>query len=160
MSDQLITTTEAARLLGVGSINTVKRLIHEGRLSATRPGSHYRLRRTDVERLASEQATAEAPARDPIDVPRPALAAWADRHGVRSLALFGSAARRQMRPGSDVDLVMELRPDARVSLLGHARMARELQEIFGRPVDLGTWAALKPRIRPRVEREAVLLYEA
>ncbi len=78
---------------------------------------------------------------------------------MKSLAVFGSAARRQLRPDSDVDLVMELQPDARVGLLRHARMTSELEDIFGRRVDLGTRSALKPRMRPLVEREAILLYE-
>lgn len=147
-------------MLGVRSINTVKRLIREGHLSATRPGSHYRIHRADVERLAANRSAGQRSPPDPIAVSPQRLAEWADKNGVRSLALFGSAARRQMRPDSDVDLVMELRPDARVGLIGHARMVRELEEIFGCRVDLGTWAALKPRIRPHVEREAILLYEA
>ena len=160
MAQELITTTEAARLLGVRSINTVKRMIRDGRLSATRPGSHYRVRRLDVERLAAANPTSRTERPEPADIEPERLAAWAEKHGVKSLSLFGSGARRQLRSDSDVDLVMELRPDARVGLLRHARMARELEEIFGRRVDLGTWTALKPRIRPHIEREAVLLYEA
>jgi uncharacterized protein len=160
MSDEMITTAEAARMLGLRSINTVKRLVREGRLPATRPGSHYRLRRADVERLVSVGSEVSEPPPARLDVPSVRLAEWAQRHGVRSLALFGSASRHQLRPDSDVDLVMELRPDARVGLMRHARMVAELEEIFGRRVDLGTWAALKPRIRPRVEREAIVLYEA
>jgi uncharacterized protein len=159
MSDEWITMGEAARLLGVRSINTVKRLIREGRLRATRPGGHYRIRRIDVERLVATRSGAVARP-DPLDVSPQRLAEWAERRRVRSLALFGSAARRELRPESDVDLVMELRPDARVGLFEHVQMADELEEIFHRPVDLGTWAALKPRLRARVEDEAVLLYEA
>jgi excisionase family DNA binding protein len=160
MGDDLITTGEAARLLGVRSVNTVKRLIREGRIQATRPGSHYRVRRADVERLTFNKRSVDAGPLDPMRVPRERIAAWAEEHGVKSLAVFGSAARRQLRPDSDVDLVMELQPDARVGLLRHARMTSELEDIFGRRVDLGTRAALKPRIRPLVEREAILLYEA
>ena len=160
MSDELITTGEAARMLGVRSINTVKRLVREGRLPATRPGSHYRLRRADVERLIAVGSDVSEPPPAPLEVRPERLAEWAQRHGVLSLALFGSASRHQLRPDSDIDLVMELRPDARVGLLRHARMVTELEEIFGRRVDLGTWAALKPRIRPRVERDAIVLYEA
>ena len=160
MNEDLITTGEAARLLGVRSINTVKRLIREGHIRATCPGAHYRLRRADVERLASVNHSRPGKPPDPMRVPRQRLADWAEEHGVRSLAIFGSAARRQLRPDSDVDLVMELRPDAQVGLLRHARMAAELEQIFGRRVDLGTWAALKPRLRPVVEQEAILLYEA
>jgi excisionase family DNA binding protein len=160
MAEDLITTGEAARLLGVRSVNTVKRMIREGRIPATRPGSHYRVRRADVERLTSSSRSGDAGPLDPMRVPRERIAAWAEEHGVKSLAIFGSGARRQLRPDSDVDLIMELQADSRVGLLSHARMTSELEGIFGRRVDLGTWASLKPRIRPRVEREAILLYEA
>jgi uncharacterized protein len=137
-----------------------------------RPGGHYRIRRTDVERLGATRSGAAARPYSLDAASRQRLAEWAERHRVRRLALFGSAARRELRPDSDVDLLVELRPDsdvdllvelrpdARVGLFEHVRMADELEEIFSRPVDLGTWAALKPRLRARVEDEAVLLYEA
>lgn len=136
VADEWITTGEAARLLGVRSINTVKRLIALGQLGATRPGgSHFRVRRSDVELLASESRG--VPPSDPRSLPRSAFAEWAERHRVRRLAMFGSTARGEARPDSDVDLVMELQPDAGVGLFEQVEMTGELQELLGRPIDLG-----------------------
>jgi len=101
-----------------------------------------------------------APAIDPKAVSRPGLAAFARRHGVLLLALFGSAARGELKATSDVDLVMDLKPKAMAGLFEQVRMADELEELFGRRVDLVTRASLKPRVRATVEREAVVLYEA
>jgi len=56
--------------------------------------------------------------------------------------------------------VVELGPDAGVGLFEHVEMEEELERIFGRPVDLGTWASMKPSVREQAERDAVVLYEA
>ena len=57
-----------------------------------------------------------APATDPKAVSRVALAAFARRHGVLLLALFGSAARGDMHANSDVDVVMDLKAGSRTGL--------------------------------------------
>ncbi len=101
-----------------------------------------------------------APAIDPKAVSRAALAAFARRHGVLLLALFGSAARGEMHATSDVDVVMDLKPESRAGLFEQVRMADELEALFGRRVDLVTRESLKPRVRTTVDREAVVLYEA
>ena len=101
-----------------------------------------------------------APVIDPKAVSRAALAAFARRHGVLFLALFGSAARGEMHADSDVDVVMDLKAGSRTGLFEQVRMTDELQALFGRPVDLVTRGSLKPRVRASVDREAVVLYEA
>jgi predicted nucleotidyltransferase len=61
--------------------------------------------------------------------------------GVKSLALFGSVARDEARPDSDVDLLVEFnRP---TGLLGLIALQQKLEEWLGRPVDLGTPDSLK-----------------
>jgi excisionase family DNA binding protein len=160
MSEEFLTTGEAARLLGVRSVNTVKRMIREGRLSATQPGAHYRIRREDLEDLVAADSASKIEPPDPFAIPRAQLASWAQRHGVQTLSVFGSAARGELRPESDIDLVMELKSGTRIGLFEHVGMAGELEVIFGRAVDLGTWNALKPRVQADVEREAVPLFEA
>ena len=97
---------------------------------------------------------------DPKSVSRVQLAAFARRHGVRRLALFGSAARGEMKTTSDVDVIIDLGPRSRAGLFEQVRMADELEAMFGRRVDLVTRGGLKPRVRATVEREAVVLYEA
>ena len=71
--------------------------------------------------------------------------------------MFGSVARGEARPDSDIDLVIELDHDARVGLLEHAQIGDALSLLFGRPVDLVTWNSLRPRFREAVRRDAVEL---
>jgi predicted nucleotidyltransferase len=75
------------------------------------------------------------------------------RFGVRSLALFGSRAREQAHPGSDVDLLVDFaRP---IDLLAFMELEEELQAWLGASVDLVPRDALKPLLRERILREAV-----
>lgn len=97
---------------------------------------------------------------DPKTVSRAALADFASRHGVRRLALFGSAARGDLKTTSDVDVMVDLEAGSRAGLFEQVRMADELEALFGRQVDLVTRGGLKPRVRATVEREAIVLYEA
>jgi predicted nucleotidyltransferase len=73
--------------------------------------------------------------------------------GMRSLELFGSVARGDARPESDVDLLVEF--DEVPGFVGYLRLRNRLQEILGRPVDLVMASGLRPRIRERVLREAL-----
>lgn len=73
--------------------------------------------------------------------------------GVLSLSIFGSVARDEAGPESDVDVLMEHGPG--LSLFDYAGIKIRLEEILNRPVDLATPDALKPRIRDRVLAEAV-----
>ena len=73
--------------------------------------------------------------------------------GVKSLALFGSVARDEARPDSDVDLLVEF--DRPVGMFGLIALQQRLEEILGRPVDLGTPDSLKPRIRPHVMEDCI-----
>jgi len=74
--------------------------------------------------------------------------------------VFGSAARGELRPESDIDLLVEFLPEARPGLLGLSALTRELSALLGRHVDLGVKPALKPLIRPRVLAEAQVVYAA
>jgi hypothetical protein len=74
------------------------------------------------------------------------------RYGVKSLALFGSVARGESGPESDVDLLVEFeRPIG----LRFFELIDHLEDLLGCSVDLGTPRSLKPRIRDRVLAEAV-----
>src|SRR5258708_28892372 len=95
-----------------------------------------------------------------IEIPDAEIAAICRRYQVRELAVFGSAARGEMRPDSDVDLLVEFKPTARPGLLGLAAMGRELSALLGRHVDLAVKPALKPRIRSNVLADARLIYAA
>ncbi len=88
------------------------------------------------------------------------LAGLCRRYGVRELSLFGSAARGEMRPDSDIDLLVEFLPDAEVGLIEHAGLMLDLARLLGRKVDLVSKNGLKPRIRSSVLAEARLVYAA
>ena len=77
----------------------------------------------------------------------------AQKYGVRSLALFGSVARDEAGPASDVDLLVEYeRPVGYFALFA---LQDHLESLLGCKVDLGTSDSLKPRIRERVMGECV-----
>ncbi|MDP4013541.1 MAG: nucleotidyltransferase family protein [Candidatus Nanopelagicales bacterium] len=88
-----------------------------------------------------------------------ALADVCQRYGLSEVAVFGSVARGTAGPTSDVDVLYSLAPD---SSLGWdiEEVARELGEIFGRPVDLVARRGLHPRLASRVLSEAKMLYAA
>ena len=73
--------------------------------------------------------------------------------GVSSLALFGSAARGEDRPDSDVDVLVEFGRPA--GLFDFVRVRRRLEVALGRRVDLVTPDALRPAMRESILRDAV-----
>jgi predicted nucleotidyltransferase/DNA-binding XRE family transcriptional regulator len=83
------------------------------------------------------------------------LIAAAAVHGVRNLRVFGSVARGEDRPDSDVDLVADLPPG--LGLFGLGRLEADLEAILGARVDLIPAADLKPGVRERVARDLVAL---
>ena len=76
-------------------------------------------------------------------------------HHVKALYLFGSVVRGEDKPGSDVDILVEFQPEARVGLFGLVRLQRRLSEILGRSVDLTTPDALHKALKDRIIKEAV-----
>ncbi len=95
-----------------------------------------------------------------LDLPEAQIAEICRHQQVKELCLFGSAARGEMRPDSDIDFLVDFLPDARPGLLGVAAMIRELTALLGRRVDVAVKPALKPLIRPGVLAEARLVYAA
>ena len=75
--------------------------------------------------------------------------------GVVHLSLFGSTARGDGRPDSDVDLLAAFDRTRRISLLDVAGIEIQLSELLGQSVDLIEEGTLKPRVRRTVEAEAV-----
>ena len=76
-------------------------------------------------------------------------------HGARNLRLFGSVARGDDRPDSDVDLLVDLRPGT--GLLALARLQADLEAVLDARVDLVAPGDLKPNVRRRIERDLVTL---
>ena len=77
------------------------------------------------------------------------------RFGVGSIAVFGSFARGEARPDSDLDILVDYREDARPDLFDFIELKQHLEALFGRPVDLATPEALHHRLRERILAEAV-----
>lgn len=94
-----------------------------------------------------------------LTIPEAEIKALCRRYRVRRLSLFGSALREDFGPQSDVDVLVEFELDAAVGFLTLNRMARELSEILGKPVDLVPRRGLKPAIREDVLRGEQVIYE-
>jgi hypothetical protein len=72
------------------------------------------------------------------------------RYGVKSLALFGSAARNKMRKRSDVDVLVQFDKPTWANYIG---LKFYLEDLLGREVDLVTPKALKPAVKPFIEKD-------
>jgi len=86
---------------------------------------------------------------------RAELVATAAAHGVGNLRVFGSVARGEDRPDSDVDLLADI--PAGMGLLGLGRVTEDLEAVVGARVDLVPAGQLKPGVRRRAERDLVAL---
>ncbi len=93
-----------------------------------------------------------------LTIPHEQLAEFCRRHQIRWLALFGSALRDDFRPDSDVDVLVEFEPEARVGLFALSEMQYELSDLFARPVDFVLKDGLKRRIRDSVLASAEVVY--
>jgi predicted nucleotidyltransferase len=74
---------------------------------------------------------------------------------LRSLSIFGSVARDEAKSESDVDILVEFEPQARIGLFEFVRLQLLLSEILEAPVDLATPAALRPEMRDQILGEAI-----
>ena len=92
---------------------------------------------------------------DRTRLPKDALGEFCRRWQVRELALFGSALRDDFGPESDVDVLLTFAEGATWGLLDLVRMQRELQSVFGRPVDVLTRRGVEAS-RNRWRRETIL----
>lgn len=95
---------------------------------------------------------------DRIEIPADELAEICHRYQVRELALFGSVLRDDFSEDSDIDVLVEFEPDARIGFFELARLQRELAAIFGRSVDVVLKRGLNPIIREPVLESAEVLY--
>jgi predicted nucleotidyltransferase len=82
------------------------------------------------------------------------------RYSVKELSLFGSTVRGAMRPESDIDMLVEFQPGARVGLIKFESLVEELEALVGRRVDLVTKRGLKPWVRAEVLNDARVIYAA
>ena len=80
------------------------------------------------------------------------------KYGVSTLSIFGSTARGDRRPDSDVDILVTF--STRIGLVGIVALERELSEILGQKVDLVTEAAISPYLRERILKDRQIFYAA
>ena len=157
-----LTQTELARRAGVTqsvisayesgrrepALSTLVRLVE-----ATGARLHFDLRSS-----GDEPAPVSLPATDRGELirrRRRRILEAAAKHGASNVRLFGSTARGQDGPESDIDLLVHLTPG--VGLFGLARLQRELEQVLGAPVDVVPDDGLKPDVRAAVERDLVPL---
>ena len=93
-----------------------------------------------------------------LQLPKDQITAFCRRNRIVKLSIFGSALREDFGIDSDVDVLVEFEPDARVGLISLAGMELELEQIIGRKVDLNTAGFLSKYYRDRILSEAVVQY--
>lgn len=91
--------------------------------------------------------------REQVKAHKPLLRTIAAARGVRSLSLFGSAARGDARPGSDLDFLVALENGR--SLVDLVGVKHDLESLFGRPVDVFTRRSLKPAVLAAARNDLV-----
>jgi len=130
-----------------GLYNNASELIREAlRLFVARDGMP--VGRSAPEPLSKEQVLAKL-----AELKKPLR-----EQGLSSLALFGSVVRGAARADSDIDVLIEVAPDARFSLIDLVSVKDFLEERLGRKVDVVTKEGLDPAIRDRVLREAQAVF--
>ncbi|MBN1273440.1 MAG: nucleotidyltransferase family protein [Candidatus Aminicenantes bacterium] len=94
-----------------------------------------------------------------IDIPKKKLIEFCRRNHICKLAFFGSVLREDFRPDSDIDVLVEFEPGAKVGLITLAGLEIELTDILGHKVELHTIKGLNPYFRNEVLESAEVHYE-
>ena len=90
-----------------------------------------------------------------ISIPNEKIKEFCRCWKVSDLVLFGSVLREDFRPDSDIDMLVRFFPEAKYSLFDLVRMQEELEQVFGRKVDLVEWAAIA-QSRNYIRRKEIL----
>jgi predicted nucleotidyltransferase len=78
--------------------------------------------------------------------------------GVLHAALFGSIARNEARQTSDIDIMVELEPNAPIGVFEYVGITQYLADLFSNRVDVANRDSLKALVRPSAERDAVYAF--
>jgi uncharacterized protein len=95
-----------------------------------------------------------------IPIPLEKIHVFCEKYPIRKLSLFGSVITDHFRPDSDVDVLVEFEPDAKISYFDLAGMQLELEAILQRPVDIGTPDMLRKHMSKQVLESAHIIYES
>jgi uncharacterized protein len=110
------------------------------------------------EGISTARRVPELPRKAEILVELAALEKPLRERGLASLSLFGSIARGVGRPESDVDVLVDIAPNVRFSLIDLVSVKDFLEDQLGRRVDVVTKDGLEPAVRDRVLREAQTVF--
>ncbi|MBQ6065128.1 MAG: nucleotidyltransferase family protein [Prevotella sp.] len=88
-----------------------------------------------------------------------AIARYLATQPVNRAWLFGSFARGEETPASDVDLLVEFDHSSPIGLFRYARMHREMEELLGRKVDLVEEGTLRPAASQTANKDKIIIYE-
>ena len=78
--------------------------------------------------------------------------------GVRHAALFGRRARGESRPGSDIDIFVEIELTFPMDVFRYVGVVHAIEDLFAERVDVSNRAAVKPHVRPAAERDAICAF--
>ena len=107
------------------------------------------------QQLKAARDLAHADAETLVEAAGPVLRRLAEVSGYRRLAVFGSVARGEAHPGSDIDLLVEA-PEG-TSSFGFIKFKQLIERVLCREIDLVDYGGLKPKLDDDIRREAVLL---
>ena len=79
---------------------------------------------------------------------------------IKKTYLFGSYARNENTNNSDIDILVELDSTQTIGMIEYIKMIEGLENIFSRKVDLVTTDGLSAYIKPFIDKEKILIYEA
>jgi len=78
-----------------------------------------------------------------------------EKYGIKEIGIFGSYLRGEAKERSDLDILVEFKPETKISLLDFVELENYLSDLIGVKVDLVEKSALKPRIGKRILSEVV-----
>jgi predicted nucleotidyltransferase len=95
-----------------------------------------------------------------INIPQDKIAEFCRRNHILKLSVFGSALREDFNAASDVDVLVELTPGARIGMIRLAAMEFEMSNLIGRKVDLNTPGFINSNFRQQIISDSEVQYEA
>lgn len=141
INDKYYSTTEVARLLGISRIAVFKK-IKQGKIKAEKIGRNYIVGKNQVPVLMSNMQKIQK---------------FCQQNDIDYMGVFGSYARGEMKPDSDIDILVDFKENK--SLMDIGGVQYDLQQELGRKVDLISRKNIKPEIKKYIYNDLRVLYE-